>query len=160
MFSRGPSRPAASTRGAWRYVYKVHRAARTGTGVQCGELSGAHVSREDHCLPALCTHTRPLRLSMGSAAGERGGGEIKRTARRQDGAQHATHPLRPGGHDEFQPGDDHAVAGGCGCISISDGIVHFLLPGFPATPPRNHNHPQLRGSTPTDGVVKGLFWLG
>ena len=50
--------------------------------------------------------------------------------------------------------------GPAGCISISDGIVHFLLPGFPATPPRNHNHPQLGGVTPTDGVVKGLLQLG
>ena len=49
---------------------------------------------------------------------------------------------------------------GAGCISISDGVVHFLLPGFPATPPRNHNHPQLGGSTPTDGAVKGLLRLG
>ena len=47
-----------------------------------------------------------------------------------------------------------------GCISISDGIVHFLLPGFPATPPRSHNHPQLGGITPTDGAVKGLLRLG
>ena len=38
--------------------------------------------------------------------------------------------------------------------------VHFLLPGFPATPPRNHNRPQLGGSTPTDGAVKGLLRLG
>eukprot|EP00964_Phaeocystis_antarctica_P148108 scaffold114856_cov21-Phaeocystis_antarctica.AAC.1 len=47
-----------------------------------------------------------------------------------------------------------------GCISISDGAVHFLLPGFPVTPTRNHNHPQLGGSTPTDGVMKRLLWLG
>ena len=47
-----------------------------------------------------------------------------------------------------------------GCISISDGNVHFLLPGFPVTPPRNHNHPQLGSSTPADGGVKGLPWLG
>ena len=47
-----------------------------------------------------------------------------------------------------------------GCISISDGAVHFLLPGFPVTPTRNHNHPQLGGSTPTDGGMKGLLWLG
>ena len=47
-----------------------------------------------------------------------------------------------------------------GCISRSDGIVHFLLPGFPATPPLNHNPPQLGGSTPADGSVKGLLWLG
>ena len=38
--------------------------------------------------------------------------------------------------------------------------VHFLLPGFPATPPRNHKHPQLGGSSPADGAVKGLLWLG
>ena len=49
---------------------------------------------------------------------------------------------------------------GAGCISRSDGIVHFLLPGFPATHPLNHNHPQLGGSTPTDGAVKGLLRLG
>jgi len=47
-----------------------------------------------------------------------------------------------------------------GCISRSDGIVHFLLPGFPTTPPRNHNRPQLGGSTPTDGAVEGLLRLG
>ena len=47
-----------------------------------------------------------------------------------------------------------------GCISICNGIVHFLLPGFPASPPRNHNHPQLGGTTPADGAVKGLLWLG
>ena len=47
-----------------------------------------------------------------------------------------------------------------GCISISKGIVHFLLPGFPATPPRNHNHPQLGVSTPADGAVKDLLQLG
>ena len=48
------------------------------------------------------------------------------------------------------------------------GWLHFylgqecslLLPGFPVTPPRNHNHPQLRGSTPADGGAKGLPWLG
>eukprot|EP00964_Phaeocystis_antarctica_P107918 scaffold72571_cov101-Phaeocystis_antarctica.AAC.2 len=49
---------------------------------------------------------------------------------------------------------------GWSCISTSARIVHFLLPGFPATPPRNHNHPQLGGSTPTDGAVKGLLRLG
>ena len=47
-----------------------------------------------------------------------------------------------------------------GCISISAGIVHFLLPGVPATPPRNLNHPQLGGSTPADSAVKGLLRLG
>ena len=51
-------------------------------------------------------------------------------------------------------------ARGAGCISRSDGIVHFLLPGFPVTPPRNHNHPQLGDSTPADGGVKSLPWLG
>ena len=48
------------------------------------------------------------------------------------------------------------------------GWLHFymqrdsslLLPGFPVTPPRNHNHPQLGSSTPADGGVKGLPWLG
>ena len=39
-------------------------------------------------------------------------------------------------------------------------IVHFLLPGFPMTPPRNHNHPQLGKGTPADGGVKDLPWLG
>ena len=47
-----------------------------------------------------------------------------------------------------------------GCISTAGTKVHFLLPGFPATPPRNHNRPQLGGSTPTDGAVKGLLRLG
>ena len=48
------------------------------------------------------------------------------------------------------------------------GWLHFylgqecslLLPGFPVTPPRNHNHPQLGSSTHADGGVKGLPWLG
>ena len=35
-----------------------------------------------------------------------------------------------------------------------------LLPGFPATLPRNHNHSQLGDSTPADGAVKGFLWLG
>ena len=51
---------------------------------------------------------------------------------------------------------------------VHPGWLHFykrrdsslLLPGFPVTPPRNHNHPQLGGSTPADGAVKGLLWLG
>ena len=47
-----------------------------------------------------------------------------------------------------------------GCISRAVGNVHFLLLGFPVTPPRNHNHPQLGGSTPADGGVKGLPWKG
>ena len=44
-----------------------------------------------------------------------------------------------------------------GCISRAVGNVHFLLLGFPVTPPRNHNHPQLGVSTPADGRVKGLM---
>ena len=36
----------------------------------------------------------------------------------------------------------------------------LLLSGFPVTSPRNHNHPQLGASTPTDGGVKGLPWKG
>ena len=75
--------------------------------------------------------------------------------------------LKSGGNCCFKTGKDHYILtvetmtrGMAGCISISDGIVHFLLPGFPATPPRNHNHPQLGGSTPTDGAVKGLLRLG
>ena len=35
----------------------------------------------------------------------------------------------------------------------------LLLPGFPVTHPRNHNHPQLGGSTPADGRVKGLSFF-
>ena len=60
----------------------------------------------------------------------------------------------------FRRSSLNAFAYWAGCISISDGNVHFLLPGFPVTPPRNHNHPQLGSSTPADGGVKGLPWLG
>ena len=75
----------------------------------CGELSGAHVSRED-TVCQHCAHTPVHYACLWVGRGRGGGGEIIRTALRQDGAQHATHPLRPGGHNEFQPGDDHAVA--------------------------------------------------
>ena len=66
-----------------------------------------------------------------------------------------TRALSPAG----EPTDSERSAKRAACVS-SPGWLHFhlrqecslfLLQGFPATPPRNHNHPQLGGSTPADG---------
>ena len=47
------------------------------------------------------------------------------------------------------------------CISSSTGNLalggkFIFTTSFPVTPTRNHDHPQLVGITPTDGMVKGV----
>ena len=88
-------------------------------------------------------------------------------------------PTRGGGGDGKDKGGDHrlktpiAVAAPtieCGSVGMGRvrGWLHFylrqecsrLLPGSPVSPPRNHNHPQLEGSTLADGRVKGVSSFG
>ena len=87
---RAALRPAASTRGAWRYVYEVHRAARVlGQEYTCGELSGAHLSRED----TVCQHCahQPIHYTCLWVGRGRGGG-VKSYEPLCDKMEHSTPP--------------------------------------------------------------------
>eukprot|EP00964_Phaeocystis_antarctica_P054877 scaffold32273_cov31-Phaeocystis_antarctica.AAC.1 len=54
----------------------------------------------------------------------------------------------------FRRSSLNAFAYWAGCISISDGNVHFLLPGFPVTPPH------ATTTTPSSGAVAPLPMVG